>query len=275
VIGFLLARQRSGTGALGSLLARHPGLRYLGEVLHPNPERAAVRQVLDEDLRAEDVNFFRYVHADVARMRGFCDPNQRADVVERYFDWLKERFHPRIPIVDVKYNSLHHWNRGWQGLFEAPWLIRHVREKKLPIIHLKRKNSLQTYISGRLAEVNQVWHATSSGAMKTRDMEVDVDGLLSSLTQTSREIDLMNKWLRRIETLTVIEYAELFSAEGTADPRIMREIKDLFNLEDDFTVLEPVFVKQAQSSILASISNPRAVRRALRGGRFAWMLKPG
>ncbi len=272
MIGVLLARQRSGTGALGSILGRHPGLAYVGEVLHPNPERASVGEVLEPGIRSEDVNFFRYLARDPGRLEGFCDPNLRAEGIERYLDWLEERFHPRIPVIDVKYRSLHHWNCGWQGALERPWLIRHCRQKRLPVIHLKRKNLLETYVSGHLAEINQVWHAKSHDEMTTRSMEIDIANLTGWLDETAREVGLVDSWLEGARALADIDYAELFDAKGAADRSVMRRIKRCFKLEQHFPDLTPAFVKQAPAAITASISNPEAVVRALRGGEYAWML---
>jgi hypothetical protein len=274
VIGFLLARQRSGTGALGSLLGRHPQLRYLGEVLHPNPDRAPVAEVMDPGVRPEDVNFFRYVRADGARLRGFCDPNRRPDVVERYFDWLQERFGPRIPIIDVKYASIHHWNGGWQGAVEKPWLIRFVRKNKFPIIHLKRKNFLETYVSGRLAEENQVWHTKSPGMLKIAQIEVDVRYLLSLLEGTSDEVRLMDSWLSGFGKMIEVEYADLFKADGVADRVVMRKLGRRMGLDGDFSDLTPAFVKSSSGPVAGSIRNLDAVEHALRESRFAWMLTP-
>jgi hypothetical protein len=274
VIGFLLARQRSGTGALGSILGRHPQLRYLGEVLHPNPERAAVAEVMDPGVRSEDVNFFRYVRADAARLAGFCDPNRRADVVERYFEGLRERFGPRVPIVDVKYASIHHWNGGWQGALERPWLIRYIRKNRLPIIHLKRGNLLETYVSGRLAEENQVWHTKTAGRLKTTDIEVDVRYLLSVLEETSDEVRLMDSWLAGFGNMMEVEYADLFDADGIADRGVMRKIRKRMGLDADFPDLTPVFVRPSSRPVAESIRNLEAVERTLRGSRFAWMLTP-
>ncbi len=272
MIGFLLARQRSGTGALGSILSRHPELCYVGEVLHPNPERYPVGQVLEPDIRAQDVNFFVYLRADVDRMHGYCDPNRRADEVERYFDWLKKRFHPRIPIVDVKYRSLHHWNGAWQGMFDPPWLIDYVRERKLPLIHLKRENFLETYVSGQLADQNQVWHSKTPGKSQVVDIEVDTRTLLSLLTETTDEVWLTSSWLTGLDTVLDVEYAELFDASGAADQAIVGDIHRLFDLKRDFPDLTPEFVKQASGSVAASIRNLQAVERTLRGSEFAWML---
>jgi hypothetical protein len=261
VIGFLFARQRSGTGALGSVLDRHPDLKYVGEVLHP-------------DDRANPVNFFSYVEDDHVRMSQYCDPNTRADLVESYFQWLEDRFHPRIPIVDVKYRSVHHWNGGWQGAIEPPWIVQYIREHKLPLIHLKRKNNLETYVSGRLAEENQVWHAASADEVKIHEIVVDIRQLSRVIVNTTEEVALMDSWLQGIKTLVVLEYAELFDAEGLANQDKMYLVQKLFQLEKPFEHLKPSFVKQAPRLVTDSITNLSLVERAFRNTDFAWMLQP-
>ena len=261
MIGFLFARQRSGTGALGSILDRHPQLKYAGEVLHP-------------DDRSNKVSFFNYVEAETDRLKRYCDPNLRADLIEQYFTWVQEVYHPRTPIIDVKYRSIHNWNGGWQGIIEPPWLVRHIRDRKLPLLHLKRKNYLETYVSGRLAEENQVWHATTAAEVKVREIAVDIRQLSRVLTETTDEVKLMDSWLEGVKTKTVLEYAELFNAEGVASESKLNQIKNLFALESDFQNLKPAFVKQAPRNLAVSITNFQLVERALRGTEFAWMLTP-
>ncbi len=261
MIGFLFARQRSGTGALGSILDRHPELKYVGEVLHP-------------DDRANAVNFFSYVEADTERMSQYCDPNTRAALVELYFQWLQDRFHPRIPIVDVKYRSVHHWNGGWQGAFEPPWIVRYIRDRKAPLIHLKRKNYLETYVSGRLAEENQVWHAASADEVKVHEIVVDIRALSRVIVDTTEEVALMDTWLQGVKSLAVLEYAELFDDKGIASQNKMHLVETLFQLSKPFENLKPSFVKQAPRLVTDSIVNLSLVERAFRNTEFAWMLKP-
>jgi hypothetical protein len=259
MVSFMFARQRSGTGALGSVLDRHPQLKYVGEVLHP------------EDTANED-NFFGFLAANETFSAAFCDPRRRTEVVERYFEWLTERYQPRLPVIDVKYRSLHHWNGSWQGVTEAPWLIRHIKAQNLPVIHMKRKNYLETYISGQLAEENSVWHASSDTKITVRETVVDIKQMCRSLAQTAEEVRLVDLWQSGHRNMLVLEYAMAFDQKGHLKGEVARNLKTLLKLSEDFVDLVPSFVKQAPVSVSQSILNLPLVELAIRGTEFEWML---
>ena len=260
MIGFLFARQRSGTGALGSILDQHPELKYAGEVLHP-------------DDRSNGLNFFSYVEADADRMRHFFNPDRRPDIVDKYFTWLSERVHPKFPIIDIKYSSVHHWNTSWQGIVDAPWILRCIREKNFPVLHLKRKNYLETYVSGRLAEENKVWHAKSAEELRVHEIVVDIGQMSKTLVRTTEEVAAMDVWLHGVKRQLTLEYADLFDAGGIADSALIHRVQELFGLKEDFSKLTPNVIKQAPPLVGDAIVNVSLVRRALRGTEYAWMLK--
>jgi hypothetical protein len=229
--------------------------------------------VLHPDDRSNVLNFFGYVEADADRMRNFFNPNRRPDIVEKYFEWVRERVHPRFPIIDIKYSSVHHWNTSWQGIIDAPWIIRYIREKNLPVLHLKRKNYLETYISGRLAEENQVWHAKSAEELRVHEIVVDIGQMSKTLVRTTEEVAVMDAWLQGVKRQLTLEYADLFDAGGAAEPALMHRVQELFELKDSFSKLTPAVVKQAPPLVGDAIINVPLVRRALRGTEYAWMLK--
>ncbi len=259
MIGFLFARQRSGTGALGSVLDRHPGLKYVGEVLHPEDQ-------------ANDANFFRYINSNRDVAAAFADPKRKIEVIKEYRDWLVARYAPRMPIVDIKYRSLHNWNGAWQGLVERPWLINHIIGNAYPVIHMKRGNFLETYVSGRLAELNHVWHARSVEEVKVKSTVIDIKQMSRYLSESAEEVRLIDTWLKGYKNRLEIEYAAAFDESGNLDRTLASRMQSVFKLATEFSILQPTFVKQAPASLAASITNIDDVERSLSGTGFEWML---
>lgn len=255
---FLIARQRSGTGALGSVLDRHPALKYVGEILHPND-------------RANPVNFFRFLEAQSLASAFALMPDARKDIVQTFFD-ATQALHPdRQVIYDLKYNSLHHWNGGWQGILQEPWLIRHAKAGSLPILHLTRSNLVETFVSGRLAELNQVWHARDRQEVKVSSLAVNPVQLRRYLDSTTREIEQVRRWLGRYERCLEIEYAETFDATGRMQDEVAARLAAFLGI-DALPELNPAFVKQAPAKLSAAIENFEEVRTALSGTPYARMV---
>lgn len=255
----LIARQRSGTGALGSVIDKHPNLKYLGEVFHP-------------DNIGQDQNYFTYLRERVAQDVNCSLPDAQYGIFEDFLKTQAERHPNKTLVVDIKYRSLHHLNGGWLGLVERPTLLAKVISRKVPIVHLTRRNAVQSFVSGRLAEANKVWHATDAGRIEVRSTVVNVRQLSNYIVNTEREISLIEEWMRKYGHLTVFDYDEMFDAEGLVDVRIVDAIARTLDVPA-FTDRAPTFIKQAPASVEDSIENFDLIKKALIGTDYAWMLK--
>ena len=106
----LIARQRSGTGALGSVLDKHPDLKYVGEVFHP------------QNVGQRD-NFFTFKGEYLRDNSTAWLPDEQYGVFEAFLAYLQEFYPGRTLVIDVKYRSFHQLNGGWLGLDECPTLL--------------------------------------------------------------------------------------------------------------------------------------------------------
>jgi LPS sulfotransferase NodH len=258
--GLLIARQRSGTGAVGTVLDQHKQIKYLGEVFHPGNT-------------GQEQNFFTFLLEQVAQDPQNALPDNRMAVFRRFLDAESERHgaHQRL-IVDIKYNSLHHLDDGWRDPLRMPLVIRRAREEGVPIIHLTRRNSVATFVSGRLAEVNKIWHARKDDTMQQSSVTVDIRQLSDHVTMIEREIDLISEWLDGHPGLINIEYANAFVEDGSLAPEIVAELEAKLGVEA-FEKVKPVFVKQAPARLEQSIENFALVKRAFEGTPYQWMLE--
>lgn len=256
--GLLVARQRSGTGALGSLLDRrnHPQFYYLGEIFHP------------EGL-GDRHNYFTHL-SDYVRE----DPlNAMAKNAPRNFRRFLETFaeEGRTLLPDVKYNSLHTLDGHWHAPLARPWLLEFARAEGAPVIHLTRRNLLEVFVSGLLAAANKIWHTADAAEAKIRSAIVDVPKLLRFIDDMQREQEVIERWLGGHRPLVTLDYQEMFDAEGLVARERANEIARAFGA-DPITQRRPSFVKQAPRSLAQSIGNYAEVERALAGTPHAWML---
>ncbi|MEL6767219.1 MAG: hypothetical protein AAFP17_08565 [Pseudomonadota bacterium] len=254
----LLARQRSGTGALGSVLDKQPSLKYLGEILHP-------------DNAGEADNFFTFLAERVGENAAAAMPWEQELLFEGYLARMAERYPGRVPVLDVKYRSLHHLAGGWRGLLERPWLIRHADARGAAIIHLTRQNYVESFVSGRLAEANRVWHATEADRLGVQSAVIDIRALSHYIETTSDEVALIERWLKPTKRLATLDYGEMMDGEGALAEGPAHRLAALLGVPR-FEERAPSFVKQAPSSLGASIENMALVRRALSGTPHAWMV---
>jgi hypothetical protein len=107
----LLARQRSGTNALMSVLETNPDIFCFDEVfrLDEGPRQDAVQQ------RANYFNFLKgYAGSDIAR----SFPDRHEQVLTDYLAHLRGLVDVSRIVVDVKYNSTHHLSGVWRPIGE-------------------------------------------------------------------------------------------------------------------------------------------------------------
>ncbi|MEM9740217.1 MAG: hypothetical protein AAF829_10135 [Pseudomonadota bacterium] len=255
----LLARQRSGTGAIGSVLDKHPDLKYVGEVFHP-------------DNVGEENNYFTFFQQSVATNPDLALPSAAPDVFKAFIARLNERYGEQKVVIDIKYRSLHHCAGGWKGLVDRPWLITMARNNKAPILHLTRKNYVESFVSGRLAEANQVWHARSDEQAKVKSAVINVRHLSGYITSIDREVSLIRDWIRGYPLALEFDYSDLVGADGLVTQDIAQRLSKTLSVPP-FADRAPAFIKQAPSKVADAIENLELVRQALAGTGHAWMVK--
>lgn len=260
-IHIMLARQRSGTGALGSLLDQHPGIRYLGEVFHT-------------DGYDRKVNYFNFFLQKVTENPRRALPDACEQNFAEYLAHLRETItgKPNI-ILDIKYSSTHHFNGGWHAPLDMPKLIHFAKRDKMKIIHLKRSNYIKTFVSGRLAELNKVWHATPKDELPVQQITVDKDVLLSYLNATNRTVSHFDGYFRKYPHIAEIEYGTLFRADGSIDAAELKKIASLLGVDEEVLgTLQPSFVKQTKDELAGVITNYEEIVSHLASTPFSGML---
>lgn len=258
-ICFLIARQRSGTSALGSVFNQHPRLRYFSEIFHNGHI-------------GHDLNYFTFYLEKVRQDLLHSLPGANMEIFREYLEYLKSRSKDRIAIVDVKYNSTHHLNEFWQNPAGTPGFIRFLYKNDIPVIHLKRENILKGLISSQMARLNNVWHTKDVEAIRAHTLRLDPQTLVANLTETAEQAALIEKSLVRARHRLDLTYESLFDADGTISACARQSICDLFGLEA-FPASKPIYVKQTNDDLRQVLENYDEIEKCLAGSAFAWMLE--
>lgn len=255
----LIARQRTGTGALNSALEKHPNIKYLNELFNQDNTRF-------------DTSFHRFYEKEVKGLGKKTWPNIRSRIFDRYIKVMHDRYQRKTLIADVKYNNLHHLDGNWRGLIEMPMLLQETMQKGLPILHLTRRNRLRTFLSGLIADLNRVWHTADRREIRHASAVVDTGALCNYLDVTDKEDQLMAGWIGHYDRKLEFDYADLFVPSGGMNEDIVRAILDMMG-QPYVPGLQPSIVKQAPISLTDSIANLEDVQRALAGTPHEWMLR--
>ena len=260
-IAFMIARQRSGTGALGSILHQHPEIIPTGEVFHPN------------GIGKGDKNYFTFLQVELAKDPGLALPDRAAERFDRYLDYLETKFKKKWILIDVKYRSLGHFNGFWQSAGEAPAMLSLIKERGLKILHLVRYNTLEAWVSGRIAEENQTWHAQGSDQIKKTKVYVDPEAVRHFIALSQREQQALKLALETYEQTTTVEYKRLFKSNGQLTDYAHNKIQNLFQLSEPIP-FKAALVKQAPRSVREAITNLSEIENLLEETQHAWMLGP-
>ena len=257
-VSVLLARQRSGTGALGSVLDQQPAVSYLGEVFH-------------DDAIGKAPNYFWFLTGLIKDAPEIALPNATGRRFDLYTDFLKSYAKKTNVVIDIKYRSTHHFNAHWLSLGETPTLFHLMKERNIPVIHLTRRNHLKTYVSGLLADMNRVWHATEKDKIKAHTLNVDVKKCMGFINAQIQEDERVQRALRHYPKLFAIDYAELFDEQAHISPEVAKKLGTFFGVPS-FEARRPAFVKQTSDQLKDVIENYEQLGNALSGSPYAWML---
>jgi hypothetical protein len=257
-IGFLIARQRSGTGALGTVLDQHPQVAYLGEVFH-------------DDAVNRPPNYFAFIRSQLETNPKAFLPSEAPNNFDKYLESVESQRTKDISIIDVKYNSVHHINSTWYTNSSTPVLILKILRKNLPVIHLIRANLLRTFLSGKLADLNRIYHTSDVTMIRHHHVKLCPIELKAYINEAEEETTAIGKYLAGYERMICLEYSMVFDGHGKLSASAARELEQFLGIDTIVTRM-PVFVKQATASLKESIENYDEIHNMLIKTPHSWML---
>ncbi|HEX7705808.1 MAG TPA: hypothetical protein VF701_05040 [Thermoanaerobaculia bacterium] len=254
-IALLTAFQRSGTGALGTVLNQHGQVSYLGEVF------------LEHD-RGQIGNFNSFFLDLIRENPEFALPSNAPKTFGRYVGYLETVVSKPIKVIDIKYNCMHHLS---SMVYDHHCLALAVGAG-LPIIHLIRRNFLKALVSLDLALINDIWHASLPDALPRRTLQLATVGLVERLDVYASESAMVSAYLRNYGRSAQFDYEEMFNAEGELSVEVETFLVNLLDI-DGFENRRPHLVKQTHDDLAMVIENYDEVANVLSATPYQWMLR--
>lgn len=199
----LLATQRTGSSWVQEMLNSHPDLKVYSELFLPDARGMPLWAPSD----------FEFANSFVA-----ARARRPAIVTRRYWmlTYLRRLFDQGTSqAVGFKYM--------YDQARHSPEVLAYAAVARVPVVHLIRRNLLDTVISARLARASLLYHLPADGrppipwlASERAETKIrlDPDEVVSELTKLASERRRVRAWLRGTRTPTLeVEYEAL-----VADP---------------------------------------------------------
>lgn len=171
----LLASARTGSNLLLSLLSAHPRIKTYGEIFN-------LDALPDESLRAALEDPMRYLQA---RVSGPCRNGTSVVVFKMFYYHLRPAYVDR---ASSAFYTLHHlqdrsgrvsairgansdwsaFHQRWQRLWDSL-----IADRELEVLHLQRRNMLDTLVSIKMAHQNNQWWSVTPGNAPSAPVRLD------------------------------------------------------------------------------------------------------
>lgn len=247
----LLSRPRSGTGALASVLERHPDIIYKTEVLDTTSEHSFFSWLTNQGMMARTpYEFAEYFKSFIAILRA-----------DRY-----------INIIDIKTNSLGAFCHEFHHFLDIPWILSYLSTLAIPILYLRRSNLLDCFVSAKLADLNNAWHVADMNDVKTmrKTISVNLQELLRYMRLAKKEILLLGAFFEGYKFSATIDYDDCFIRDNNVSVESLAKISELLNLDLTNLNPKPRFVKQTPWSLTNKVENYEEVVKFLSSATELW-----
>lgn len=232
----ILGRSRVGSNLLRGLLNAHPGIEAYGEV------------------------FKRRENFDWDHTGYFQSPAMRSLINEDPVKFIDAKVLGRYPrsIRAVGFKLFYYHAR--QGAEASVWPYLHGRQD-LKIIHLKRRNLLQTHLSRKRAALTDRWVDTSGQAERPVTLRLDYQECLDDFVQTRSWEEENDRYFEQHPRLEV--HYERLASDYVEESRTIQQF-----LGVELHPVTPSTFQQAREPLSATIENYTELRDRFRG--TAW-----
>jgi hypothetical protein len=202
-IVLLISHERSGSHFLASYIRALANNRTVDEVCN----EGAV------DPATNPMSFFGFRHKRAQQNPEFGlrrNPAVVSRLLDEYFAFVAASGEGANTTIDVKYGHVHNFEVGWWPVLRRPFLFEYVKKNEIRIIHLSRWNTLETVISGYVAESRKVWHSIGDNpdAQLSDAITVNPRRLADQIARLNEQKSSFFRWTRELRCLT-ISYEEL------------------------------------------------------------------
>lgn len=246
---FLMSTQRTGSTWITDLLNSHPNVASYTELL------LEIGRGLPEWGRYRDVPYWNSYKASEDQASG---KRLRPALLFRYLDGVF-RNHPNKGAIGLKVM--------YSQAYRLPEILAYIRWRRISLIHLVRRNSLDIVLSGLAKDLRARAHATTASDIEAVRLNIDVQALVHQIGKLERQRKVARAALRSL----AVPYYELVYEDVASDPAAMDAAIDFLGLAP--VALTSGLRKLNPQSHRDLIENYEDVRRALEKTRFGEMLR--
>jgi LPS sulfotransferase NodH len=218
----ILASARTGSNLLSSLLSRHSSIKVYGELFNLDAlPRPSLLEALEDPVRYLRNRVYKARPGEIAAVgfKMFYDHLTR-DYFQKLVnpseasEQLQDKFRQFASFIDANYD--------WPTLdarFRDAWDFL-VADQSLMVIHLKRRNILNTLVSLKTAFVTTQWWTSTSGGQATTTLHLDPEECRSYFEKLDTSAEQADALFGKHPKLEVL-YEDLVEAREETLERIL------------------------------------------------------
>ncbi len=217
---FVIADQRSGTNLLRRALASTEQLCDLNEIFHPQG------------------GIYWLFREQQFRPATELSPPSADQQIEWFESFLHNCLPPEFPfsILDVKYNSSHVLNEFSRSPIDSPLFVKWLIQKQYPVIHLVRKNSLESYVSLLVGLHTNNWVVDVTASQPAPiHLKLDVAETIFQVAKRQRQIKQFRQFLQPANCLEV-SYESLIDPTGEFSKFCLSQICQFVGLSKSWDI---------------------------------------
>ncbi len=158
----------------------------------------------------------------------------------------------------------------YSNLRRYPEIAPYLCWRRLPVVHLVRRNVLDVVVSAEMARAKGRWHvAGETAAPVVTQVRLDPQTLPRRLARLEQKAAASRRWLR----LCRLPHLEISYEALLADPAQFGRIFQFLGLTAGEAGLQSGFTKIRQAGYADEISNYAEIKETLTGTKFGWLLE--
>jgi len=252
----LCAQQRSGTTVLQKALDASGKCENYGEVFHGGSFSTKRKSL---------INFFNFKKRIILGNADYFFPSHenQKEIFVRYFNFLKSKSRLDFCLIDIKYNSWHHFNPVWYSTESTPQLLIWIKQQRIPVIHIIRENLLHQYISSKVAEATGKFHyKKEEKSLGNKQIYIDPKRCRAYIVNVNRDIKNYQRWFKGYQFYFEITYEEMIE-NNAFSKKIEGIVEEITN--GQLKKLPPPPLKKGTKDSIALIENIEEVKEILKG----------
>jgi hypothetical protein len=291
----LLARQRSGTNVLRSVLRTHPEIFCVPEVLNNRMDTDYLIGGRNHGGSAYfnpgELSYFnfleKYANGDIKKI---LLPDDHENIFLAFLEYLRCFTNKELLVLDVKYMSTHHITKNWHFITEEPFFFSLLKEHNLRVLNLTRKNFLRYWLSESKAQQSQMWQEfdepvvgdqplyieRKDSAIQRQEprITVDTDELLEILRLCRSENKVVEDSFSEYDHYLTFDYDDMFPYIGAPlSSLVLERFAQWAGVDNSFAETRSRYKKQSRLTLEETIENYEAVVQALRDTEFEYCLE--